>query len=547
MPSITAVPYPTLLNVRVEINWADVTQATHATVWRVDCVTGERSQLHPYVAYNGDGYLLLSCGQALFWDTEAPLDKCFYYCTTAQDSAGNEVTTAAGYLYSDTFTRTVVDGWGTADTGQTYTLAGGAAPGDYDVNGSQGTFTITSNNVQRTATVNSLSEPNGTLYGYYKHPVVPTGAGHEMGVRARFVDGNNFVDLRLFLNTGNNITIAIRQVAAGVETALVGFPGVAYAGGGLVAADEAVNYRLDFWGNILRAKVWPAVEPEPVAYLATTTVTFLTAGSASYTGFTNPGSTNVLPITLKFDTHLLVDPCADLVVIEQCTTEMTLASNGVNMLRDPLNPCHDRQVVMCWTANPVCVPGQGIFFARMEDQDYPSRSGALNPSNSALPVPVIRQRGGPDSTLVLVTRSFVDRDAVVNLNRPGTVLLWQSPPAYGIADRYMGVGPLGEGRYNTDHRYQPRVMTLPHVSMDRPEGPANGVCGAQVSDLCDIYSSWDALIAAGLTWMDLLRGAASTDIPDLGERTWADVNSTYASWTAVNAGNTNWTDLLNGP
>jgi len=548
VPSISTMLYPAPGYVRVETNWADVTQATGVKVERVDCLTGERVPLRPYVSYSGD-YLTLSCGYAIFWDTEPQLDRCVYYCATAIDAAGAVVTTTAAYLYSDTFTRTVVDGWGTSDSNHTYQLLGGTVPGDYDVNGSQGTFTITTNNVPREAIVIGLSEPNGILYGYYQHPVVPTGAGHEMDVRIRRVDSNNFCDLRIFFGTGNTITIAVRQVLAGVETALVGFPGVVDASGALVTTITPLNYRIDFWGSILRAKVWPATEPEPATYLATTTVTHLSAGSVAYLGTTGGGSTNVLPITLKFDNHLLSDPCADLVTIETCSDDLIVPSNGDFRLGDPVRPCNDVTLRLGEEIDPNCVPTQGIFFGHVgPDETFAAHSGTFLPTNSKYPIAVNRQRQAVTSTLAVVTRTFPDRDDLRALNDPGSPLLLRGPATYGVDDRYMSVTDVTEHRPLADHKIAPRAVDLPHIEVARPSGPTQGVCGARVDDLCDIYATWSAIEAAGLTWADLLRGKASNDtpVPDSTERTWAQVNSTYADWNAVNAGNTDWDDLLDG-
>jgi hypothetical protein len=310
-----------------------------------------------------------------------------------------------------------------------------------------------------------------------------------------------------------------------------------------------LNYRLDFWGSILRAKVWPATEPEPATYLATTTVTHLSAGSVSYRGFTGAGSTNVLPIMLKMDNHLLADPCTSLVTVEQCSAQITLASGGNFRFGDPVRPCNDRVVTLRSNIAPGCVPDNGIFFASMADETFAANNGTYNPTNAIYPIAVTRARRWIESTLSLVTRTFADRDAVRTLNAPGSPLLLRPPAGYGIEDRYMAIGDVDEQRPFTDHRKPPRTVRMPHVAVKRPSGPTQGVCGARVDDLCDIYTTWSAIEAAGLTWADLLRGKASNDtpVPATVERTWADVNATYASWTAVNAGNTDWTDLWDGP
>jgi hypothetical protein len=140
----------------------------------------------------------------------------------------------------------------------------------------------------------------------------------------------------------------------------------------------------------------------------------------------------------------------------------------------------------------------------------------------------------------------------LDTNEPGTPLLFQAPEQYCIPDRYISVGSLTENRFSVDQRNQFRVMGLPYVTVDRPEGPADGPCGTRMIDLCDIYTSWGALAIAGLTWTDLLLGEASPNgpgqpAPPAAARTWGDVNTQFADWTAVNAGGTrDWGELRDG-
>jgi hypothetical protein len=184
----------------------------------------------------------------------------------------------------------------------------------------------------------------------------------------------------------------------------------------------------------------------------------------------------------------------------------------------------------------------------MADEVFAANTNNFTPVNSRYPIVVNRTRQAITSTLTVASKTFPDRDAVRTLNEPGSPLLLRGPAQYGINDRYMSVGDVTEVRPVPDHRITPRVITLPHAEVLRPSGPSTGVCGTRVQDLCDIYPTWDALIAAGLTWADLLRGRASneTPIPDVVERTWSEVNTTYANWTAVNTGNTDWDDLRDG-
>lgn len=547
MPAISTLVYPAPAYVRVEVNWADVGSATGAAVYRVDCVTGERVPLRPYVCFSGD-FLTLSCGYGIFWDTEAPLDRCVYYCTQAIDAAGELVTAVPAALYADTFTRTVVDGWGTSTSGHTYQLLGGTVPGDYDVNGSRGTFTITSNGVAREAIVQGLSTPDGILSGFYQHPVVPTGASHEMNIRVRRVDSNNFCDLRFFFATGNTVQVAVRQVVAGVESFVVFSAVITTAGGSNLLTTDPISYKLEYWGSVLRAKVWKSTDPEPAAYVASTSVTFRSAGSIAYIGFTGGGSTNVLPIVLQFDNHLLADPCAEPEPVESCTADLVVPSSGDFRLGDPVRPCSDVVLLFDAAIDPDCVPTQGVFFGNMAEEVFPAMTSTFIPVNSPYPIVANRTRQKITSQLTVASKTFDDRDAMRTLNSPGSPLLLRGPAQYGIDDRYMAVGDVTETRPVADHRVQPRVISLPHAEVARPSGPSQGVCGTRVQDLCGIYLTWDALIAAGLTYADLLRGRASaaTPIPDTVERTWAEVNSDYASWNALAAGEANWAQTLAG-
>ncbi len=88
----------------------------------------------------------------------------------------------------------------------------------------------------------------------------------------------------------------------------------------------------------------------------------------------------------------------------------------------------------------------------------------------------------------------------------------------------------------TDHRFQVRIMQMPHVAVDRPAGPSNGVCGSRVADLCDF--TFDELAADGNTWEDLVRGRPTGGVT--GFRTWDDVANEFTDWDAVNDGTRTW-------
>lgn len=248
------------------------------------------------------------------------------------------------------------------------------------------------------------------------------------------------------------------------------------------------------------------------------------------------------------------DPCAPCVPVTVQTLPSTMPSGGIFRLKDPVRPCHDQPMPLCFTqANNAdddgefCIPGSGIFFASMSTEAYAPNSILLNPVNAALPLSISRARRGVSSTLQVVTRTFDDRDAILTLNAPGSPILVQAPLAYGIADRYMAVSTEDVDRGLSDHRFQVRVIDLPYVQVARPAGPMQGPCGSQMDNLCDIYDTWQELDDSGLNWDDLIRGRASTagGPGTTGYRTWDDVQADFVDWNAVELGNT-WIDVEQG-
>lgn len=543
MPSISTMLYPEPGYVRVEVNWADVAQATGIKVERVDCETGARTPLRPYVCYDGD-YLDASCGYGLFWDTEPPLDRCIYYCTTAQDAAGNVVTTASDYLAYDLFDRTVaLGGWGTSTSGHVWAPG---VPADYSVSPTLGGGVLLSAaGASRRAALGALNKLNMGLRGDVKPTAVATGGPFDLGwlLRSDATTNNAYEILARFETTGL-LTIRINSIVGGSAANLIDVPtGYSYNAASSITIVAEIN------GSTIRARAFNATMPDPEGWQVTAVHTGVSAaGTAGQAARVQAGNTNV-PFTARWDNLYVYDPCATVQTVETCSDDLVVPSNGDFRLGDPVRPCNDVYLRLGEDVDPACVPTQGIFFANMSQAEtFPAQTGTFLPTNSRYPIAVNRQRQAITATLTTVTRTFPDRDALRQLNDPGSPLLLRGPAQYGIDDRYMSVTDVTENRPLSDHRIPVRTVNMPHLEVARPSGPSTGVCGTRVEDLCDIYPTWDALAASGLTWLDLLRGKASNaaPVPDSVERTWNDVNATYADWNAVNAGNTDWDDLRDG-
>jgi hypothetical protein len=534
MPTITAVPVPVPGYVYVEADFSDVGTATAICVDRVH-PDGTRFPLRPYVSYDADGCLNASCGLGIWWDTELPFDTEVTYCATGNDAAGDTILTPAAPLVADTFTRVEVASWGTPDIGPPWTV--GPTPVDFAATGTRGQTATT---VVSTDYIGSLvmATPNADAQVTAFPAAVALTATTEMQLWLRS-DGTSQNGYRAIaqMQTGGTVHIRLQRVVAGVITTLAFVNNII-----TYTAASAIGIRLRVWGSQLDAMIWDATGPQPAAFQVSATDTVFTgAGTLNLLGRRNGGNTNG-PIDMQWDNLLVADVCAVPVPLEVCSTPVTIANDGCFRLGDPVRPCNDRPV--CFTEED-CPPEPGIYFGSMGEESYADNSGQLLPVNASRAVTVSRERRDTASQLNLVTASFTDRDDLLVLLAPGSPLLWRGPAQYGTKDRYMSIFDVGVTRSFSDHREEPRVFTMPWTGEDPPVGPSLGVCGTRITDLCDVYPTWDALIAAGLTYADLLRGYAGTGV-SAPLAVWNDVNADFADWTALDAGEADWDDTLTG-
>lgn len=187
---------------------------------------------------------------------------------------------------------------------------------------------------------------------------------------------------------------------------------------------------------------------------------------------------------------------------------VTVQSLSACWLRDPLRPGNNVRVDFAFDPNPQCTPTEGVFWQSLDAEQQAANAATFNVNNQANPIVVSKVRSSISSTLNLVTRTFPDRDRIVALLAPGSPLLFQVPDEYGVPDRYISVGTSQVARVLPDHRFPIRVVSLPHQVTSAPGGLMQGTVGARWSDLCNRYATWSAINVAGLTWVQLLDGAA---------------------------------------
>lgn len=279
-----------------------------------------------------------------------------------------------------------------------------------------------------------------------------------------------------------------------------------------------------------------SVEFTPPKPVSAVTISFLAAGI--------PPNTTLF----RVDEFKLTQPQAS--AATACET-VTVASESV-WLKNPLHPCLDVEVGLCSPMLEDCEASDRVSYVGMETDEYEANTVLMMPVNRRYPIAVNRVRRGPANTLRVLAHTCEARDDVIALNEPGDPLLFQAPADYCIDDRYMSVATVSDARISVDQREDFRLISMPHVAVERPVGPADGICGTRFMDLCDIYTSWAAMNIAGLTYTDLLLGEASPNGPGQPEppaaaRTWDDVEVGFIDWDEVlDGGARDWDELRDG-
>lgn len=445
--------------------------------------------------------------QAYVSDHEAPLDKQIWYTATAIGTstvmtAGPFTIPSDGYVWlkdpgrawadlrldlcerptsadpylcpspvqiSDTFTRTVASGWGSADTGQLWTATGGVA-GDYSVSGGQGRHLIPATGVSRRTTV-TQPQPDVDMYADMGVSQVATGDILYLALTARTVDSNNFYMIRAeFLTTGF-VFLSLRKNVAGVQTQLDSWSvQLPYTAGAMFTA------RFEVRGTLLRGKLWPAgtAEPDEWAVSATDTV-FAASGSVGMRSV-NVAATNVDPLAL-YDNLSVTD-----------------------------------------SSFPVPASLAWIGF---QDKVRAVDAGLFPVLDKERPADVYARRKDITTSVLFLSRTLAAIDLVYELFTAGGPLLVQVPAVYGMnrkygfTDRYYQPDNLTEGYISSDQRKPVRLWTAPATSVDLPVGLPQGTDAANWCAIEDLYPTFADLTATGLTWGDAATGAASP-VPGAG-------------------------------
>ncbi|GCE76118.1 PKD domain-containing protein [Cellulomonas biazotea] len=219
---------------------------------------------------------------------------------TAQTSQDVTVTTPPPDtpFAADAFARTVANGWGSADTGGAWSVAGGAA--NFSVASGVGAMRVTGAGF-RLSSFLPVSATSADVRADVALDVMPTGSGTDLEVVGRSVGTTDGYRARLKMLSTGVVRASIIGTAAGTTTtvAQVNVPGVTYTAGQTLS----VRFQVEGTGTTqLRLKVWPTGSAEPAAWTLTgssTTASLQVAGGVGLSVYTS-STTTTLPLTARW-------------------------------------------------------------------------------------------------------------------------------------------------------------------------------------------------------------------------------------------------------
>lgn len=185
----------------------------------------------------------------------------------------------------DTFARAVVDGWGTADTGQAWTNTGTAA--EYDITGAYGTHT---NPAVGIAHISRITSPHtdSDIYCDLATATLATGGPLVAGPVSRCTGNDNFYTTHVSFNPAGTITLILQR-----RVAFAGLTLDTYTSPLTHTAGTVYRVRQQTVGSTIRAKFWLASDAEPSYWHLEATDTSLTAADQiGVRTFRDTGNTN---------------------------------------------------------------------------------------------------------------------------------------------------------------------------------------------------------------------------------------------------------------
>ncbi|PZS15178.1 MAG: hypothetical protein DLM57_13205 [Pseudonocardiales bacterium] len=213
------------------------------------------------------------------------------------------VSAAAGAPFvSDSFARTVSNGWGSADVGGAYSTVGAAS--SFSVSPGVGALRLAAPGSSLSAYLAAVTRTDADVLAGVAVDKVPVGGAVYVTLQGRRVGSGNEYDAKVLVYPDRSVTVRVIRVVGGVETALAGPVKVA----GLVYAPGMVlDVRVQVSGtgpSTVRSRVWAASGAEPAGWQVSgsdATAALQVPGAVGVVGYLSGAATNA-PLTVQLST-----------------------------------------------------------------------------------------------------------------------------------------------------------------------------------------------------------------------------------------------------
>lgn len=207
---------------------------------------------------------------------------------------------------TDTFTRTVSNGWGTTDTGG-YTWVGGT-PSQYNTTGSTATITFTSKADSAKAIRIPLLQYDTEFLFDTACNVVATGTANLIGPTVRDDSGTGqYVWPAIELSLSGTVIASIRQLTPGNPSTTT--LAQAVVAGLTYSAGTMLRCRTQVVGDQVRMRIWLAAGAEPAVWHAQARTTLTGTGTAlGFRTVVFAANTNTLPVVFTVDNVTISQP-----------------------------------------------------------------------------------------------------------------------------------------------------------------------------------------------------------------------------------------------
>ena len=181
---------------------------------------------------------------------------------------------------ADSFNRTLLGGWGSADVGGAWSLSGSAS--SFSVSPGVGSMRLAKAGSQVGAYLGSMPRSDADVLARVRVDAVPVGGPVYVTVEGRRVSAGNEYLARVLVYPDKSVTVLVSRLVAGAEKVIgsaVKVPGLTYAAG------KSLDVRVQVTGTgptVVRARVWATGASEPS--------TWAVSGSDSTAGLQSPGA-----------------------------------------------------------------------------------------------------------------------------------------------------------------------------------------------------------------------------------------------------------------